>query len=347
MKRVLLTGIGGFVGAHCFRYFLKNTDWHIVGLDSFRHKGTYSRINEDILNNDRVTILKHDLSVPIDQALENRIMGRKLVEGKVIESGIDYIISMASDSAVERSVSDPGACWRNNCELVFNMLELSRRIKPKVFLQISTDEVYGDCPAGYSHPEWDVILPSNPYSASKAAQEALCISYWRSYNMPIVLSNTMNMIGITQDKEKFLPKLIWKIATGQEMEIYADTLEDGTKFIGTRFYLHCDNHADALIWMLERPVTQYSHETRFPDRYNVCGNREFNNLEFAQLVAKLMNKPLKYRLVESKSARPGYDRRYALDGSKLKNLGWEPPIEFEESLKRIIDWQLENPHWVI
>jgi dTDP-glucose 4,6-dehydratase len=348
MTRVLLTGIGGFVGSHCVRYFLNNTDWHIVGLDSFRHKGTYSRLNyENIVDNSRVTLLKHDLTVPIDTALENQIMDRSIVNGKVVESGIDYVISMASDSAVERSVTDPAACWRNNCELVLNMLELSRRIKPKVFLQISTDEVYGDCPAGYSHPEWDIILPSNPYSASKAAQEALCISYWRSYNMPIVLSNTMNMIGITQDKEKFLPKLIWKIATEQEMEIYADTLEDGTKFIGTRFYLHCDNHADALMWILEKPVTQYSHETRFPDRYNICGNKEFNNLEFAQLVAKLMNKPLKYRLVESKSARPGYDRRYALDGSKLNNLGWKPPLEFEESLKRIINWQLENPHWVI
>jgi dTDP-glucose 4,6-dehydratase len=326
---------------------LLNTDWDIVAIDSFRHRGTYSRLDSNILSNKRVRIFKHDLTVPIDIALENQIMNRKLVGHTVLESGIDFIINIASDSAVERSVIDPVSCWRNNCELILNMLELARKIKPKVFLQISTDEVMGDCPLGSSHFEWDTILPSNPYSASKAAQEALCIAYWRSYKLPILIVNCMNLIGFAQDKEKFLPKLIWKIATSQEMEIYSDLLSDGMHHIGSRFYLSCDNLANALIWLLERPVTVWSDNVRFPDRYNVCGEKEFNNLEFAQLVASIMNISLKYRLVSSKSVRPGYDRRYALDGSKLKSMGWKAPVGFEESLKEIVDWQLSNPHWIV
>jgi len=143
MKRVLLTGPGGFIGAHCVKYFLKNTDWHIIGLDSFRHKGTYSRLAEiENLDHSRFEILKHDLSVPIDSQLENRIMDRRINErGQVVEKKLDYIINMAADSAVERSISDPGWCWRNNCELMFNMLELARRIQPKIFFHVSTDEV--------------------------------------------------------------------------------------------------------------------------------------------------------------------------------------------------------------
>lgn len=347
MKRVLLTGVGGFVGSHCLRYFLDHTDWHIVGLDSFRHKGVYSRLDDIYADGSRVTILKHDLTVPIDIALENRIMGRDLVSGKVTEKKLDYIFNVASDSAVERSVSDPGSCWKNNCDLIYNMLEFSKKVQPSMFLQISTDEVYGDCPPGYSHPEWDVILPSNPYAASKAAQEALCISYFRSFCAPVMIVNCMNLIGITQDKEKFLPKLIWKIATGQEMEIYSDPLPDGSNHIGTRFYLHANNLANALIWLSDKSLSLYKNGDKMPDRYNICGEMELNNLEMAQLVAEIMGYPLKYKLVASQSARPGYDRRYALDGNKIKKMGWKAPIEFEDGLESIIRWQLDHPWWVV
>lgn len=353
MKRVLLTGVGGFVGSHCFRWLLEKTDWHIIGLDSFRHKGTYSRLDDIYADPSRCSILRHDLSVPVDSALYGRIVDYSFCNSgglpKESWKPVDIIINMASESAVERSVSDPGACWRNNCELAYNMLELARRLKPKIFFQISTDEVYGDCPADApAHHEWDVILPSNPYAASKAAQEALAISYWRSYGVPVVLTNCMNMIGTMQDKEKFLPKLIWKIATGQEMEIYADPLPDGTHKIGSRFYTHCENHADALVWLAERPVAEYKNGEGAdrPDRYNIVGEVELNNLEMAQIVADLMGKPLNYKLIPSASARPGYDRRYALNGSKLRDLGWKPPFNFTQGLERIVQWTLDHPWWV-
>lgn len=342
MKRVLLTGASGFIGFHCLKYFLEKTDWFVVCLDSFRHKGTYSRLSELNLDSERCSVLRHDLAVPIDDTLANKILG-----GGAGKSGdIDMIINMASDSAVERSVSDPASCWRNNCELILNMLEFARKAKPSVFFQVSSDEVYGDCPEGYAHPEWDVICPSNPYAASKAAQEALSISYYRTFGVPVVITNTMNTIGTCQDKEKFLPKIIWKVATDQPMEIYSDLLPDGTVKIGSRFYIHAENHADAFVWLSERPVSRYAEGTLLPDRYNVVGDVELNNLELAQMVAEIMGKKLNYRLVQSESARPGYDRRYALNGSKMSKMGWKPPLEFEEGLRKIIKWTLDHPWWI-
>lgn len=337
--KVLLTGVGGFIGAHCLEYFLQKTDWQIVGLDSFRHKGTYSRINEVAnFNPKRVKIYNHDLSVPLDKVLVNQMLERTLT-GET--TPFDIIINMASDSAVERSVSNPTVCLSNNYNLVINMLELAKEIRPKVFFQISTDEVYGEC-YGKPHHEWDVIMPSNPYAASKAAQEAVAIAYWRSYGVPVVLTNTMNCVGEWQDTEKFLPKLIWKVATGQTMEIYG---EPGK--IGSRYYLHCKNMADALIFLSKREPACYLQGDQRPDRYNIVGDTLLDNLQVAQLVAKHMGKELKYKLVPSESARPGYDRHYALDGTKMQQLGWQHPIPTIQAIERLVDWTLEHPHWLV
>jgi|694.fasta_scaffold12311_5 dTDP-glucose 4,6-dehydratase len=348
-KRILLTGVGGFIGVHFLKYYLKNTDWHIIGLDSFRHKGTYSRLNEIEIDEKRFTLLKHDLSVPIDTQLENLIMSRKIDEkGSIVDEKLDAIINLASDSAVERSVIDPAYCWRNNCELILNVLELARRLKPRVFYQISSDEVYGDCPSiSEGHHEWDVISPSNPYAASKAAQEALAISYWRSYGVPVVLSNCMNCIGSMQDKEKFLPKIIWKIATNQPMDIYVDYDENGKRTIGSRRYLHCENHADVFKFLIDKPISEYSKGDNLPDRYNIVGEIELNNLEMAEAVAKIMGKNLIPNFIPSESARPGYDKRYALKPGKLDSMGWKKPVEFFEGLENIVKWTLDHPWWII
>jgi dTDP-glucose 4,6-dehydratase len=352
-KRVLFTGHGGFVGHHCLEYFLANTDWELICLDSFRHKGTVLRVNEVVENNPRVKTYIHDLTVPIDPQLENLIFERSIDDrGVVREKPIHMIINMASESAVERSTVDPTACLSNNWHLAINMLEFARRCEGlEAFFQISTDEVYGEAPpAPDAHIEWSPILPSNPYAASKAAQEAMAISYWRTYNLPIVITNTMNIIGERQDPEKFLPKIIQKVARGEEMPIYGDS-EDS---IGTRIYLHAKNMADALVFLSKKPVTRYldlvkvgkTGDTR-PDRYNICGEDEVNNLELAKMVADIMKKELKYHLVPSESARPGYDRRYALDGSKMAALGWEAPMTLRESLEMVVAWTLGNPHWVV
>lgn len=356
-NRVMLTGHGGFVGHHCLHYFLEKTDWDLICIDSFRHKGTIRRVVEAVADDRRVKTYKHDLTVPLDRQLENLIFEKRLSKEAfaVDETPVDYIINMASDSAVERSVSDPTACMRNNYELMINMLEFARRANGlKAFIHISTDEVYGEAFGDYSHKEWDMILPSNPYAASKAAQEALAIAYWRTYNLPVVIVNIMNIIGERQDHEKFLPKIIEKVAKGEEMPIYGNMVDGFIMSIGTRCYLHARNVADALTFIANRKPRRYS-EAMFssnpnhymPDKYHICGEAEVNNLDMAKMVAEIMGKELKYKMVSSESARPGYDRRYMLDGSKLKGLGWKQPMNFKESLERIVSWTMRNPHWLV
>jgi len=351
-KRVLFTGHGGFVGHHCLEYWLDKTDWEFVCIDSFRHKGTCRRVVEVGGDNPRVRTYKHDLTAPIDPQLAC------LMKWKIADPLTDFvhwadpsiIINMAADSAVERSVTDPTACLRNNYDLMINMLEYARKLPNlKAFIHISTDEVYGEAPDSGGHKEWATIMPSNPYAASKAAQEALAIAYWRTYNLPIVIVNIMNIIGERQDPEKFLPMIIQKIAKGEEMPIYADS-EDK---IGSRVYLHAKNVADALNFIAAMTPAKYKGfhpevrpELVRPDRYNICGDTELNNLEMAKLVAQIMGKELKYKLVPSESARPGYDRRYMLDGTKLYMAGWRAPLSFKESIEKIVNWTLANPYWI-
>jgi dTDP-glucose 4,6-dehydratase len=332
-KRVLLTGAGGFVGSHALRHIMQTTDWHVIVLDSFRHKGVTDRIRiqMDGMDRKRLTVLTHDLCAPISPYLANA-MGK-----------IDYIISMASESHVDRSIEAPRDFINNNVQLILTLLDYAREYPVEKFLHVSTDEVYGPAPDGHNHAEWEPMLPSNPYSASKAAQESIAFSYWRTYGIPLIITNTMNIIGELQDPEKFVPMTMKKIAAGEPMTIHASA--EGV--IGSRFYLHARNQADALVYLLKNctPV-KYGLSDR-PDKYHIVGEREINNLEMAEMIAKFMGRPLKYELVDFHSSRPGHDLRYALDGSKLAELGWLAPLGMEASLKRTIDWTLKHPEWLL
>lgn len=331
MNRILITGSAGFVGSHLVEHLIKNTNWEIIGLDSFRHRGDSLRVSHLIA--DRYKIFTCDLATPISYRLMEKI-------GKV-----DYIVNMASDSHVDRSITDPVPFIQNNVNLALSMLEYAKIIQPSKFIQISTDEVYGPAPEGILHQEWSPILPSNPYAASKAAQEAIAISYWRTYGIPLIITNTMNMFGQRQDKEKFIPMLISRITKGEEVTIHGSQF-----YIGKRFYLHARNFADALLFLLKEHTPIFYEDTRnlmMPDRFNVVGELEMDNLALAQKVAAFLGKELKYKLVDFHSARPGHDRRYALDGYKIARLGWKAPANFDESLKTTIEWTLKNPEWMI
>jgi dTDP-glucose 4,6-dehydratase len=337
MKRALLTGAGGFIGAHTLAHVMHNTDWELVCVDSFRHKGKTDRIAEMLVAHpdwrERCTVITHDLIAPFSEQMINRI------------GHIDYILNIASESHVDRSIEDPVPFVKNNVDLVLNMLEYARLVKPEIFFQISTDEVYGAAPVGSDHKEWSPILPSNPYSGSKAAQEAIAISYWRTYGVPVVITNTMNNFGEMQDPEKYIPMVIQRIYNGQSVTIH------GTPdYIGSRFYLHARNHADALLFIANNIKPAMYEDTPGivkPTRFNVVGNVEADNLELAELIAEMMGKKLKYELVDFHQTRPGHDRRYALDGNKLFNAGWKPPIGFEHSLRNTIEWTLEHPEWLL
>ena len=209
-KRCLITGCSGFFGSHLLRHALMNTDWEIVCIVSWKHKGTPERLEGALkdLDENRVTIIRHDLEAPFTEQTKKRI-------GK-----IDYILNIASNSHVDRSIEDPRPFVIGNVELVLTMLEFAREVKPKLFLQFSTDEVYGPAPKGIDYKEGSPIKPSNPYSGSKAAQEAIAFSYWRTYDVPVIITNTMNLIGQTQDAEKYPAKLIRKIYNGEIVTIH-------------------------------------------------------------------------------------------------------------------------------
>lgn len=331
--RVLLTGASGFFGSHLLRHLLVNTDWEFICICSWEHKGTPERIENALkdMSKDRITIITHDLQAPLTETTKKRL------------GNIDYILNIASNSHVNRSIDNPGEFIIGNTLLAYNMLELAREMKPKIFLQFSTDEVYGVAPEGVDHKEWSSIVPSNPYSASKAAQEAIAISYWRTYNIPVIITNTMNLFGETQDPEKYTAQLIKKIHNNETVTVHGS---EGN--IGSRFYLHARNGADAVLFILKNlPPKLYDQgENLLPDRYNIVGDIELDNLTLAKVVADMIGKKLKYELVDFHSARSGHDRRYALDGAKLKNLGWEAPMGFEESLRKSIEWTLLNKQWL-
>ena len=333
-KNVILSGASGFIGSHCLEYFLEKTDWNIICPCSWRHKGTPERIVELLKRHpeykNRVKIITHDLTVPFTDHTISTF------------GEVEYIINVASESHVYRSIEIPVPFIENNVDLVLTMLELARKVKPKMFLQVSTDEVYGSAPTGYRYKEWDAIVPSNPYSASKASQEAIAISYWRTYDVPLVITNTVNNFGETQDKEKYLSLLISKIAKGQKI-----TVHGSKEFIGGRYYLYVKNHADAILHIINNiPVKFCEGEQDRPNRFNVTSDDEFDNLEVAKIVAEVMGKDLDYELVDVHAVRKGHDRRYALDSTKLRESGWNMPFPFKESLKSYIEWTLENQSWL-
>lgn len=331
MKRVLLTGISGFIGSHAMEHILKNTDWEIIGIASWTHKGTPERILHSKpyqAKKDRVNIITHDLAAPFTEQTKKRI------------GHIDYILNIASDSHVDRSITNPVPFVQNNVNLVLNMLEFAREVKPEIFIQFSTDEVYGAAPKGVDFPEWSPIVPSNPYSASKAAQEAIAISYWRTYGVPVIITNTMNVFGERQDPEKFLAMCIKNINNGDKQIIHGSPDN-----IGSRYYIHARNVADALLFVINQGAEMYPEADK-PSRFNIVGEKEMNNLEMAQMIAKTMGKQLNYTLDDFHKNRPGHDRRYALDGNKLKRAGWALPKNLENSMKKYVYWTLENKQWL-
>jgi dTDP-glucose 4,6-dehydratase len=353
--RCLITGGDGFIGSHCVEHLLVNTDWELILVASWRHDGIPERLTDSDHfreHRKRVTVITADLSAPLSEIAISRM------------ENIDYIIHFAADSNVDRSIVDPVAVITNNVLVTTNVLELARRVKPIAFIQISTDEVYGAARDGHLHGEWEPIIPSNPYAASKAAQEAIAIAYWRTYGVPVIITNTMNNIGERQSPDKFIPMVIGRVLRGETMTIHADLVpqseltgqlvgENVPRSIGSRFYLHARNHADACLFLLNRgrpsaydaPGREPPFADR-PDRWNVVGSVELSNLEVAQRIANIVGERLVHEFVDAHSARPGHDLRYALDGARLAAAGWVAPVSFDESLERCVRWYIDHPEWL-
>ena len=339
MKTILVTGGCGFAGHHLIEHILDSTDDKIIVLDSLSYAGRVDRLTDiEGYNPDRVDIVWHDLRAPIPKYLSDRFIQ------------VTDVLHLAAESHVDRSIDDPVPFVQNNVNATLNLLEWARNSNIEHFVQISTDEVYGSAPSGHAHKEWiDPMLPSNPYAASKVAQEAIAISYWRTYGIPLTITNTMNLIGERQHPEKFLPKTIRSVSLGQKVVLHGK-YENNVWIPSQRHWLHARNHADALMWILYNTspiVYQQKDETVVPNRWHVAGE-EYTVLEVAELVADILGEDftLDIEWVDYHSSRPGHDHRYALDSSKIHAAGWNPPLSFEETIEKTTKWMVKNNLWL-
>lgn len=324
--RVLITGSCGFIGSHLIEYILQTTNWFVVCVDklSYSTKGWKRLKDNGSFYNPRILCLTWDLEQPFS-------------EGIITEIGdINLIIHMAAETHVDRSITDPVSVVRNNVMSTVYLLEYARGLKNlQLFQAFSTDEVYGPCPRGHAFKESDQHNPTNPYSASKSASEQVCIAYQNTYKIPLMITNLMNVFGQMQHVEKFIPMTIKKIQNGETILIHTES--DGITS-GTRFYIHAKNVASAVVFILKHG--------QVGERYNIPGSVEVSNLELAQKIAAIMDKPMTYELVATHAARPFHDTRYALDGTKLAALGWVPPDDFDARLRETVEWTLEHPEWL-
>tara|TARA_R100001509_G_scaffold161677_2_gene131456 strand:+ start:146 stop:1141 length:996 start_codon:yes stop_codon:yes gene_type:complete len=330
MNRVLITGGAGFIGHQIIYRFLKDTNYDVVTLDRLDTSGNLNRIHEVLEENadwkKRFSYHWHDLKAPINDTLKNQI-------GK-----ITHIVHLAAGSHVDRSIEDPMSFVMDNVVGTTNMLIYARDLPKndlKLFINFSTDEVFGPAPEGIAYKEWDRYNSGNPYSASKAGAEEMCLAFGNTYKMPIINSHTMNVFGIRQHSEKYIPLLIKKIRDGESVTIHSNISK--TK-AGSRFYINTDDVADAVLFLLEKGEAG--------DKYNIVGEQEVDNLELAQMVAKIMQKELIYEMVDFHSSRPGHDLRYALDGEKMKTMGWVPKVKVYDRLKEVVEWTLKNDRWL-
>lgn len=340
MRRVLLTGADGFIGSHCLEHFLATTDWQIVCIAMWDHGGISERLTQSRMMREhtRVEIHTHDLSAPLSPLLLRKL-GR-----------IDAVVHFAAESHVDTSISEPRMVISNNVACTLTVMEAARVLQPAIVIQVSTDEVYGPAEDEVGHAEWSPLLPSNPYSGSKAAQEVIAASYWRTFGVPVAISNAMNCVGERQHPEKFLPMVIRRVLRGETLDIHASADHSD---MGSRIYLHARNYSDACRWLIERnEVTHFNtgvrpppHGTR-PDKWNIPGQSRLSNLEFAQRVAAIIGKPLSWRVVDGNAGRPGHDLHYGLDGRKIHAAGWAPPVAFDAALVKTVQWYLNNPQWL-
>lgn len=324
--RVLVTGGCGFVGHHLVEHILKKTNWHVVVLDKLNYASLgFDRLRDiKVFDDKRVSLLATDFSQPMSMGIQQEI------------GQVDYIFHLGAETHVDRSIDDPAPFVTANVVGTMQVLNFARTQNSlKKFFYFSTDEVFGPAPNGVAYKEWDRYNSGNPYAAAKAGGEELCMAYGNTYKVPIVVTHCMNIFGERQHFEKYIPMVIRKVLDGETVVVHSDSSK---KVPGSRYWIHARNVAAAVLFLVDKGTTQ--------DKYNIVGEREVDNLQMAQFIAKVLGKKLNYELVDFHSSRPGHDLRYALDGTKMHEMGWRLPLSFEQSLEKSIIWLLENPNWL-
>jgi dTDP-glucose 4,6-dehydratase len=338
MTKVLITGGAGFVGHHFVESFLKNTDWNIVVLDALNYAASgFDRLRDiNVFDEKRVSILTCDISAPLHVGIKKEI------------GDVDFILHLAAESHVDKSIEDPMPFVMSNVVGTVNMLNFAKEVKGlKCFFLFSTDECFGPAPDGVFYKENDRHNPGNPYAASKSSSEMFAKAYRNTYKMPIIITRSMNIIGERQHPEKYIPMCVRKILNGEKITIHADKTKTRP---GSRFYIHARNVADAYLFLLSTILGGFDYDPQciIGEDYHIVGEREVDNLEIVKTIGKILGKKPIYELVDFHSSRPGHDLRYALDGDKLADLGWSTPMAFEESLSRTVNWMISpgNIKWL-
>ena len=326
-KTIIVTGGCGFIGHHFVQHLLKNTDWNIIILDKLNYASLgLERVRDiGVFTNPRVKVLTYDLQYELTIGMR-----------KEIGTEIDYIVHMAAETHVDNSIASPVDFIQNNVMSTVHLLEFARLLpKLNLFFYFSTDEVYGPALNDKLFKEDERHNPTNPYSASKSAAEQICVAYGNTYKVPIIRINVMNAFGERQHVEKFIPKVIKQILNNETIHIhsYPDKLTSGS-----RFYIHARNIAAAVLFLITNGTIGES--------YNLTGEREISNLEMAQQIAKILDKPINYQRVDFHADRPGHDLRYGLDGTKMESMGWKMPVGFQEALERTVIWTLHHQKWL-
>lgn len=338
MKKVLITGGAGFIAHHMIGHLLNHTDWQITTLDRLDYSGNLNRLHDLMISFDpevrkRVKVVHHDLKAELNPLVRSEI------------GQVDYILHLAAGSHVDRSIEYPMEFVLDNVVGTCNILEFARtQTNLERFIYFSTDEVFGPAPDGIKYKENDRYNSTNPYSASKAGGEELAVAYENTYGLPVYITHTMNVFGERQHPEKYIPMCIRKTRDGETITIHSDKT---CTIPGSRHYIHAEDVSSAILFLLNYDGT---FEPTWGDakcpKFNIVGSEELNNLELAQIIAAAQGKDLKYELIDFHSSRPGHDLRYALDGSKMKELGWEPAKSVKERIADVTNWTLENSRWI-
>lgn len=330
-KKVLITGGAGFIGSHLVRLFVnKYPNYTIFNLDKLTYAGNLENL-KDVENKSNYQFVKGDIN---DAQFINELF---------LEHQFDSVIHLAAESHVDRSITDPLAFIYTNIIGTVNLLNAAKDIwkanyEGKKFYHISTDEVYGSLGEDGFFLETTSYDPQSPYSASKASSDHFVRAYGNTYGIPIVVSNCSNNYGPNQFPEKLIPLIIHNILHGKSLPIYGDG-----KY--TRDWLWVKDHAMA--------IDTIFHQGKIGETYNIGGFNEWKNIDIVLLICKLLDEKLgnisgtSAQLITYVKDRPGHDRRYAIDATKLKNeLNWQPSITFEEGIQQTIDWYLGNQQWL-
>ena len=329
-KTLLITGGAGFIGSHVVRLFLKKyPKYKIVNLDKLTYAGNLENLS-DVEDYNNYVFERGD------------IVDKKFVQSLFKKYNFDGVIHLAAESHVDRSISNPMEFIMTNVVGTLNLLNTSKEnwgnFEGKLFYHVSTDEVYGSLGPEGLFTESTPYDPQSPYSSSKASSDHFVRAYGNTYGLPFIISNCSNNYGPNQFPEKLLPLFINNIRNNKELPVYGDGLY-------TRDWLYVVDHA--------RAIDLIFHEGKNAETYNIGGFNEWTNIDLIILMCRQMDEILgndsghAEQLITYVKDRPGHDKRYAIDATKLKNdLGWSPSLQFEEGLYKTIQWYMNNQKWM-